>query len=621
MRAKKSSTQIYDYVIDARTGAVLSRENTVEFATGLAWDYFPGPIPFNSSGTATSRDFTAPGWLASNATTLSGNNAHTYFDLLDDNTPAAGDEVPPSSGSNWNYSLSRFNDDSFFVNCSVNFPCSWDSGVANSWQANMKQNGTQLFYFVNRWHDWLAQNPISFTEAAGNFQVTNSSGQGVGGDAVQAQALDGANTDSGFPDAGHFNTASMSTGPDGTPPRLQVDLGSGQAPNGGDVNNGDDASIVYHELTHGLSSRLVTDNDGNPALNTSQSDAMAEGWSDWYAMDFLTAQGFDVDNAEIGDVNVGFYIAGGVGLRTQPLDCPVGSSDSDCTNFNGAGDGGYGYDDYGSVVGTPDPHADGEIWAQTLWELRQRLIAKYGAVAGRQRAETYITRAMELSPPDPSFVDMRNAILQAETVATAGGGPFAGTDDDDVLWQTFAGRGLGYFAGTLDGDDVNPIANFNQPPAPGAPKGNLQGTVALQDGGGPAAGVRVEIGGHNSGFASDFAATTNASGAYTIPNVPNGTYPYVFVGGQGYDRTLVSNVTVSGATTRNFAARRNWAAAAGGGAVQTFSPPNLSGQRLRARAERSTARRRPGGAAPRRPAARGPVVRSRSRSGSRSRSP
>ena len=75
----------------------------------------------------------------------------------------------------------------------------------------------------------------------------------------------------------------------------------------------------------------------------------------------------------------------------------------------------------------PSPHADGEIWAQTLWELRQRLIAKYGAVAGRQRAETYITRAMELSPPDPSFVDMRNAILQAETVATAGGGPFAGS--------------------------------------------------------------------------------------------------------------------------------------------------------------------------------------------------
>ena len=90
----KSSTQLYDYVIDANTGDVLHRENTVEFATGLAWDYFPGPLPFNNSGVAMSRDFTAPGWLASNATTLSGNNAHAYFDLLDDNTPGGGRRGP-----------------------------------------------------------------------------------------------------------------------------------------------------------------------------------------------------------------------------------------------------------------------------------------------------------------------------------------------------------------------------------------------------------------------------------------------------------------------------------------------------------------------------------------------
>src|SRR3954470_16436715 len=133
-------------MIHASSGAVLHRDNTVDFATGLAWDYFPGPTPFNSSGTASSRDFTAKGWLASNATTLSGNNAHAYFDLLDDNTPAAGDEVPPSSGSNWNYPLTHFNDDSFFLNCSVSFPCSWDSFTAGSWQTNARQNATQIFY-------------------------------------------------------------------------------------------------------------------------------------------------------------------------------------------------------------------------------------------------------------------------------------------------------------------------------------------------------------------------------------------------------------------------------------------------------------------------------------------
>src|SRR5262245_42299722 len=112
-------------------------------ATGTAWDYFPGPIPLNSSGTAVSRDFTSQGWLVANATTLSGPYAHAYLDLLDDDSPAAGDEIAPSSGNTWNYPLTRFNDGSFFVNCSANFPCSWDSFTANSWLTNAAQSATQ----------------------------------------------------------------------------------------------------------------------------------------------------------------------------------------------------------------------------------------------------------------------------------------------------------------------------------------------------------------------------------------------------------------------------------------------------------------------------------------------
>jgi extracellular elastinolytic metalloproteinase len=574
--ADKSSTQLYDYMVDANTGEVLHRDNTVKFATGLAWDYFPGPIPYNNSGVATSRDFTAKGWLASNATTLSGNNSHTYFDLLDDNTPAAGDEVPPSSGSNWNYPLTAF--DGFSCIDTTNFPCSWDSWTANSWQTNMKQNATQIFYFVNNFHDYLKNTPaIAFTEAAGNFQVTNSTGQGAGGDAVQAQVLDGANTDNGFPDSNHFNNANMGTRADGTPPRMQMYLMSGMGPSGGDVNSGDDASVIYHEYTHGLSSRLVTDNDGNPALNAQQSGSMGEGWSDWYAMDFLVNHGYDADNAEVGDVNTAFYVAGGPGFRSQPLDCPVTFTDDPCTNFNGAGDGGYTYGDFGKVAGGPEVHADGEIWHQTLWELRQRLVAKYGAAAGDARVQTYVTRGMEFTPPSPSMIDARNGILQAETVATAAGGPFAGSDDDDVLWQTFANRGMGYFAAAVDGNDVNPIANSSLPPAPGAPKGTLTGTVTMQDGGAPAAGARVEIGGHNSGLSSDLAATTGSDGKYTISGVPNGTYPYVFVGGNGYDRVRANDVEVNGTTTRNFTVRRNWAQRDGGGTVDSFSAPDLSG--------------------------------------------
>ncbi len=570
----KGSTELLDYVIDAQTGDVLRRNNLVNFATGLAWDYFPGPLPYNGAGTATSRDFTGKGWLPAGATTLSGNNTHTYLDVLDDNTPVAADEIPPTGG-NWNYAFSPFSGWSCLDG--ANFPCSWDWWTLDTWQTNQRQNATQIFHFVNTFHDWLNANPIGFTEAAGNFEVTNSTGQGLGGDAVQAQALDGADTADGYPDNDHMNNANMSTPRDGQPPRMQMYLMHGMPPAGGDVNSGDDASVIFHEYSHGLSNRLVLDNDGSPALGTKQSRAMGEGWGDFYAMDYLVQKGFDADNAEVGDVNTAYYVAGGPGFRTQALDCPVGATADNCQNINGAGDGGYTYGDYAKVIGQQEVHADGEIWHQTLWELRQQLIARYpSGTAGADRARTYITRGMELSPPNPSFLDMRNGILAAERVATATGGPYAGTRDDDLLWQVFARRGMGYFAATTDGFDDAPVESFALPPAPGAPRGSLTGTVTLQDGGAAAPGARIEVAGHNSGLSSDLAATSNSSGNYTVANVPNGTYPYVFGGGPGYDRVTLSNVTVSGATTRNFVVRRNWAQRDGGGAVQSFSLPDLT---------------------------------------------
>ena len=54
-------------------------------------------------------------------------------------------------------------------------------------------------------------------------------------------------------------------------------------------------------------------------------------------------------------------------------------------------------------------HASGEIWGQTLWQIRQTL--------GHTVADTLITRAMSLSPTEPSFLDMRNAILEADLIA------------------------------------------------------------------------------------------------------------------------------------------------------------------------------------------------------------
>ena len=63
---------------------------------------------------------------------------------------------------------------------------------------------------------------------------------------------------------------------------------------------------------------------------------------------------------------------------------------------------------------------------------------------------------MELSVDEPSFIDMRNAILQADL---SGGGR-----DLRRIWEAFAARGMGASATAVDGNDTAPVAAFDLPP-------------------------------------------------------------------------------------------------------------------------------------------------------------
>ena len=97
-------------------------------------------------------------------------------------------------------------------------------------------------------------------------------------------------------------------------------------------------------------------------------------------------------------------------------------------------------------------HADGEIWAQTLWDLRTAL--------GPAKARALVTTGMSLLAPEPSFLDARNAILVADQTLYGGA-------DAAALWTVFAGRGMGFFAASTGGDDTAPAENFALPPAAG----------------------------------------------------------------------------------------------------------------------------------------------------------
>jgi extracellular elastinolytic metalloproteinase len=547
-------TEGFIHVLDAATGRTLFRQSMKADDNASTWDNYPNaPV----GGKQQTRNL-SPTWLPKNSPWLGGNTAHVYLDLNDNNLAERSEEVPPSGRNSFVYPFKPFTGAACVP---PKYVCSWNPAVANSWQANAKQDAVQMFYFVSRMHDHLAAAPIGFTRTAGNFEA-------VDGDAVQGNALDGANIAGGLPDGNHVNNANMSTPPDGQSPLMQMYLfhRPGTAFPTGDPfiagNSGDEADVVYHEYTHGLSNRLVVDANGVSTLGNIQAGAMGEAWSDWYAMDFLVNEGQFKDTAKPGELRVGEYVGAGQNLiRSQPLDCPVGTTSTLCPGTPGAGGGGYTYGDFGRIAGGPEVHADGEIWGETLWELRSAL--------GVRTTESLVTRAMELSPANPSFLDMRNSILAADLAVNGG-------RTQKKIWQVFAARGMGWFAGSVDGDDIQPVEDFSMPPAPNTPKGSLTGKVSDADSGAPVAGAVVAFGGHNSGFAGDYAATTDASGTYTISGILPGTYPKVFARGAGFD-PIVQTVSVGArATTVNWSLRRDWAAASGGGSIGAFTPPDYS---------------------------------------------
>ena len=241
-------------------------------------------------------------------------------------------------------------------------------------------------------------------------------------------------------------------------PRMQLYLATDLGVNAGvnDVDYANDAALVYHEYTHGLSSRLITDASGMPALFEAQPAALGEGWSDWYPMDYLVAQGFERDTPADGEVRFGTYESN-PSFRSEGLDCPVGAAAPACPGGTTAHSGGYTYGDFGQICcGEPEAHADGEIWAQTLWDLRA-LIAAHGPAEGLRRGRTLVTGGMRLSPPQPDFLEARDAILAENAAARLG--------DRDLIWGVFAARGMGSGASTTGPIDANPVEDFTVPPA------------------------------------------------------------------------------------------------------------------------------------------------------------
>ena len=186
-------------------------------------------------------------------------------------------------------------------------------------------------------------------------------------------------------------------------------------------------------------------------------------------------------------------------------------------------------------------------------------------------ADTLITRAMSLSPAEPSFLDMRNAIIQADLVKY-------GQAHTPALWKIFAKRGMGYFAGAVDANDANPAQDFKTPPAPQtAHDGTIAGFVHDSQSGAPVAGAVVTIG----GFGDQFTTTTGADGFYEFDGLFVGTYRKVAASAPGFfgDSSPGNAVRIgdfTGADLTNLLVQRDWAATTGDAVVTGFDGPDFT---------------------------------------------
>ena len=366
--APRSSTEVYDAIVDARGGAVVRRSNRVDFA-GAAKIFRSNPRD------TPQEDFTFPdAWLAAGATTLKGPFAHAFVDPSDQFGPDGLTPPVQNEVGVWNEPLETVAPPPG-AGCTPVAPCSWVEGAESLWIArNRNQSATQLFYLVNRFRDHLAQAPIGFD----GFRDA---------DRVLAQAMDGA----ALRDEDHLDNANFLTLPEGES-LLQVYLFS----NGGHYDGANDATLVFHEYTHGLSNRLVTDAQGFGALSTAQAGAIGEGTSDFYALDYLVDEGLITDDSKHGE---------GRAARNLPGTMPERGSGwaGDATLLRRRA---LNYADFGTPV----------RWAGSPRRRRDLGADAVGHPHGTRcpgDARGGHTRRCGLSPPEPSFLDMRNAILVA----------------------------------------------------------------------------------------------------------------------------------------------------------------------------------------------------------------
>jgi len=459
----------YTTYVDARTGAVLVRDDLVDFDTdNPMWAVFPATPPARTlwclnpapGCTRTVRDAASgQAWDVNLTTgtptfTSSGNSANNVV-LWGAGTPPTPATLSPTR--NYTY---PFTDQWHQARCN---PANFASAQRNDADPAV----TNLFAMHNRMHDWAYH--LGFTEDSWNLQAVNVNGGGLGGDAEQGRAQANAL-------GGSRNNANQGTPRDGLPPTTNMFLwqpiaGAAYPPC---VDGDYDMTVIGHEYTHAITNRMIAGPDSG--ITSFQGGSMGEAWSDLVAAEYLIEYGYRAPG------NTPFVTGGYVTGDTN-----VGIRDYDGSRSP------LNFSDVGFDLTGPEVHADGEIWVATNLRVRAALVRRYGSgtpalqercaeglvaidscPGNRRWVQLMFDSFLLQATGDVSMTDMRDNMLAADLVRFGGA-------NQDLIWNAFAESGLGQDAVSAPGD-IDPTPSFASPFASNAtvtlrPMGDAAGAV------------------------------------------------------------------------------------------------------------------------------------------------
>jgi len=280
---------------------------------------------------------------------------------------------------------------------------------------------TNVFVLTNKLHDIYYR--FGFNERFGNFQENNFGKGGAGNDPVKIIIQDRSGS----------NNANFATPVDGYSPKMRLFPFTAKDPEKDScfVNQ-----IIIHEYSHGVTQRLTGGPDKTSCLSSDESNALSEGWSDFFAIAMELS-----NESKREDPVYMFEWLYGTFARTKPIctDMEVNDLTYNSLTF--------------SIDGQLECHSGGEIWANVLNDMLWNLVDLRGISEdislsefnedseGNIVAIQIVIDAVKFQPCNPTFIDARDSMILAQKQR------YDNPEFHCALWKAFAKRGLGVNAG------------------------------------------------------------------------------------------------------------------------------------------------------------------------------